>query len=123
MNVEEIVKTTLQAEILKALKAAPEAIEAMVRAAIEKPVDPTTGRPDGYGNKIPYLEWIVGQTLREELRGAVVQEFGARRDEIREIVKARLSSEAVVDAVAGTILKSASEEWRITVKFEAASER
>jgi hypothetical protein len=123
MNVEEIVKTTLQAEILKALKAAPEAIEAMVKAAIEKPVDPDTGKPTGYGNKVPYLEYIVGDALRTELYNAVQIEFASRRDEIRAAVKKRLADDDIADAVASSVLKVAAESWRISVKFEGDKER
>lgn len=120
MNVEEIVKTTLQAEIIKALKSAPEAIEAMVEAAIKKPVDPGNGSHLGYSSgRVPYLEWLVGETIRNHLYKAVEEEFSSRHDEIREAVRKHLSGEAIADGITKAVLKSASETWRISVKFEA----
>ena len=120
-EIEAIINTTLQTQILQALKSAPEAIEAMVMAAISEPVS-RDGTIRGYGDKVPFLEYIVGETLRNALRRAVVEEMNGRYEEIKLVVAQRLSSVEIADAVTKAIVGTAANEWNISVKFHANSE-
>lgn len=118
------IKALIETQIIQALNSAPEAIEKMVKAALSEPVDPRTGARDGYAsNKVPYLEYMVGDEIRNAARSATVKVIKERMPDIEAEVRKGLSSESIVAAVTKSLIATADQEWRISVRFEAEKER
>lgn len=119
MDVKAVIETTLKAEIIKALNAAPEAIEKLVQAAIEQPVYESTGTPNrpqygGYNDKqLPYLDWLVGTEIRRAAEKAVREAVMAQEPAIRAEVAKRVSGESIVDAFTKEIVKTVGEDWHL----------
>lgn len=123
-NINAIIETTLKAEIIKALNAAPEAIEKLVKAALELPVNEHGSKPDQWTRTtMPYLDWLVGDEIRRAARMAVQEVVKANEPEIHAAVKRRMSADTIVDAFAKHLVKTADEDWKIEVKFEAEKSR
>ena len=117
-NIKAIIETTLKAEIVKALNSAPDAIEKLVTAAISQPVDSHTGSTGGYGSKVPYLDFLVGDEIRRAARDAVHEVFAAKADLVKEAVKRKFSADDMVEAFAKAVINASAQDWKITVKFE-----
>lgn len=111
------IKALLQIKILSALKNAPEAIDAMVASALNKPVN-LSGRHEGYGTKIPYLEYITGEVIREEARKAVIEVVEELKPQIKNEVRERLSSDTIIDSFCSALIGATKDAWRINVKFK-----
>ena len=120
-NIQDIIKATIETQVVLALNSVPEAIEKLVKAALSKPVD-ENGKFDGYRNTMPYLDFIVGDEIRRASRDAVQRVVQERATEIENEVRKGLSSEAVVAAVTKSIVGAANDSWRIAVKFESDKE-
>lgn len=121
-DITEIVKALIEAQVIQALNSAPDAIEKLVKAALSRPVD-SSGKFDGYGNKMPYLDYMVGEEIRSAARNAIrtiMLEFQPR---IEAEVRKGLTSETVVAAVTKSFVDAAAQDWRIDVKFEAEKRR
>jgi len=123
-DVETTIKTLIETQIIQALSNAPlEAMEKLVKAALSKPVD-DSGNFNGYSNhKIPYIDYMVGQEIRAAAQEAARKVIRERMPEIESHVRAGLSSESIVAAVTNALVGAASEDWRITVNFEAEKQR
>lgn len=117
-DIELMVKTTIQTQIVKAFNDAPDTIDKLVKAALSQPVD-EHGRlkSDSWGVKQPYLDWLVGQTIRDAATVAVREVMQERHDSIQEIVRAKLSDNVLVDAMTKTLLGALANEYRVTIKF------
>jgi hypothetical protein len=125
MDVKSIIETTLKTEIVKALNAAPEAIEALVKAALEQPVysDGAISKQYGFGEqKMPYLDWLVGDQIRMAARRAVQEVVEENKGKIHEAVKRRMSADDLADAFAKHLIAAADQEWKIDIKFAAEKE-
>ena len=107
---------------MKALNAAPEAIEKLVKAALSKPVD-KDGKFDGWGDKMPYLDYLVGNEIRDAARMAVRTVVKEQTPTIEAEVRKGLTSESVVAAVTKAIIGVADQDWKIDVRFEAEDKR
>lgn len=119
-DVDTIVKTLIQTQIIQALKTSDDAIDIMVQAALSKPVDESTGSPDrGYGKKIPFLEYLVGDCIRDATIHAVRKVLAESSDQIEASVRTGLNADSVVAAITKSLVKSVNEDWRINVSFEA----
>lgn len=117
------INTILQAEIIRALNEAPEALEKLVKAALSQPVD-SGGDPKGYyGDKMPYLDWMVGEEIRRAARTACQKVIQEKMPDIETMVRQGLSSESVVAAVTNALVGAASNEWNIKVSFEGEKKR
>lgn len=121
-DINATVKAMIEVQVIQALNSAPEAIEKLVKAALSRPVD-RTGKFDGYGDKMPYLDWMVGEEIRSAAQRAIctiMQEFQPR---IEAEVRKGLTSDTVVEAVTKSFVDAAAQDWRINVKFEAEDKR
>lgn len=74
MNIDQLVKTSLEAEIIKAFKEAPEAIDALVSACLRMEVDE-------YGGKTDYNSRVQGKSLRRRrTSGALTYSLRAKNN-------------------------------------------
>lgn len=121
-EMQTMVKTIIEAQIIKSLNEAPEAIEKLVKAALAHPVD-SNGDAKGYGTKMPYVDWLVGDEIRAASRIAVRKVIAEHAANIEAAVRAGLSQEDVVKAVAKAVIGAADQEWRINIKFENEKSR
>jgi hypothetical protein len=120
MNIDQLVKTSLEAEIIKAFKEAPEAIDALVSACLQGEVDEYGGKANyNSRERMPYLTWLARDTVRNIARDAVKQHLAEITPRIQEQVKAALATEAIVDAFTREIIKATADEWRIDVQFKS----
>lgn len=118
-EIEALVRTTLQTKIIAAFKDTPTLVDTMVQAALSKPVDKETGRVDGYGSKVPYLEWITGEMIREAARNSVREIVRGMSADIDAAIKEKLQSGALAEAMQAAFIKAAiDDEWRINISFD-----
>lgn len=117
-DISALIRGIIEIQVIQALNSAPDAIDKLVKAALSKPVD-DAGKFDGYGTKMPYLDWMVGQEIRSATRDAVKRVILERTSDIDAQVRAGLSAESIVTAVTKSLIRTAEQEWRITVNFEA----
>lgn len=117
-KIADMVQAMIMTEVVKSLNNAPDAVEKLVQAALTKPVG-TDGKFDGYGTKMPYLDYLVGQEIRMATQGAVRAVIQERIPLIQEMIRKGLAAESLVDAVTKAVVGSASQEWRIDVSFKA----
>lgn len=117
-DLDTTIKTILQAKILAALKTAPEAIDAMVEAALSKPVDEMTGSVDrGYGRKVPYLEYVTGSTIRAAADAAVRDLIKEMQPQINTAIRKRLTADDLAASMIRKMMDITTDEWRINVNF------
>lgn len=123
-NIQAMVKTIIEAQIIQALNEAPEAIDKLVKAALSKEVDGVSGKADGYyGNRTPYLDYLIGDEIRSATRSAVAKVIKELAPNIEGEVRKALTAETLVAAVAKSIVATAEQDWKISVKFESEKER
>jgi RNA binding exosome subunit len=120
MDVKAIIETTLKAEIVKALNAAPDAIEKLVTAAIAVQVGRHSGSTERgyYGDKVGYLDYLIGTEIRRAAEEAVREVFAAQKDVIKEAVKRKFSADDMVESFANALCAVGSQDWTIKVSFE-----
>lgn len=123
-DVNQLVKTIIETQIVQALNNAPEAIEALIKAAMSEPVD-KNGNKEGsrefsFGStKMPYLDWMVGQQIRNATHNAVVKVINEMLPDIESKVREKLSHDDVAKSFVEAVVKNVGQEWRIRVNFEA----
>jgi len=121
MDVKAIIETTLKAEIVKALNNAPDAIEKLITAAIAAEVGERSGslKPDYHEEKVPYLDYLIGEEVRRATRDAVHEVFASRAEEIKAAVKRRFTADDIVDGFAKHLIEAGGSDWRVDVKFKS----
>lgn len=117
-DISALVKTTIETQIVQAFRDAPSVIDELVKAALGQEVNQFGGSPDRYGDKkMPYLTWLVGDTIRNVAKNAVSSAVEERKFEIQEAVKRAISADRLVDALTQKILGAVSEDYRVNIQF------
>lgn len=123
-EMQALIKTMIQTQAVRALNDAPEAIEKLVRAAIEMPVDEHGRKPDGYYNESrakPYLDFIIGDEIRNAARKAVKEVLAERAPQIEAAVRERLSDGEFVSVFSRAVIGAVTDNgWRLDVVFKPA---
>jgi hypothetical protein len=119
-TIKNIITATIQTKVIEALNDTPEAVGKLIAAAINKPVDSVTGRGDGYMSRaVPYIDWLIGQELRDAARLIVAEVIkNQQREMLTEMIKARLSSDKIAESFVDSLMGSTGREWDIRVTFE-----
>jgi len=122
-EIKALVSASLHTKIIQAFNEAPEAIDMLVSAAISEEVNEHGERPDFHSKRrMPYLEWLVGETIRRIARDAVIETVENRRDEIKAAVSRAVTADSFVDGLTGKLLGTISEEWRVSITFKDESQ-
>jgi hypothetical protein len=117
-DIQQLTKALIEAKVIQAFKDTPEAIDALVQAALSQPVSEYGGKPDAWSsNKMPYLTWLVGDVIRAVARDAVIATVKAREPEIHEAIRKAVSADALVDSVAQKMLGALAEDWKLVINF------
>lgn len=118
-TIKTLVETTLQAQIVQAFNNAPDAIDMLVKAALNQEVDQYGYKPEYHTtNKMPYLQYLVGDTIRRIARASVEQAVDARKSDIEVAVRNALTADAVVQAMIERVLGTLKEDYRLQISFK-----
>lgn len=104
-EIEELVKTSIQTKIIQAFKETPEAIDMLVKSALNKEVDENGCSPNALYSrkKMPYLEFLVGQMIRDIARVEVEKIINDRRSEIADIITKKLLNDDCINSMTDNI--------------------
>lgn len=120
-EIAALVRAQIQARVVEALNAAPEVVEKLVTAAMERPVDPETGSPPRYPNSksVPYLEWLTASELQSAVARAMREHLKARQSEIDKAVQEWLAAQPMGQIIGSALtsqLQSALADAFITMQ-------
>lgn len=120
-DIEKLVKASIQTKIVEAFNETPGMIDKLVEAALNKEVDEHGGKP-GYGarERMPYLEYLVGNEIRLAAHRAVQEYVESRKDEIaQKVVHAMQSAEfgsSIAEAVSNVL--QGAYRWNFELNLE-----
>lgn len=115
INTEEIVKAAIKTQIVATFTEAPDLIEKMVESALRKPVN-EHGQPPTYSNQgMPFLDFLVGQTIRNAARQVVEEYVEENKDVIAKSVTAAIDSADFGSSIGESVSEILSDKWRWNV--------
>lgn len=87
-NIEAMLKTAIQTKVIEAFNTTPQMVEKLVQAAFSKEVSEHGGpRSDSYrAVNMPWIDWLVGEEIRNAAKEAVRDYIASHKDEIRSKV-------------------------------------
>ena len=120
-EIEALLKATIQTKVIEAFNTAPDVVEKLVEAALSKEVNEHGGKPDGFRDKkMPYMEWLVGNEIRNAVHACVKEYVEHNGDEIRARVKTAMESSEFIKPMADVIGDVLSKTYNWTVDLKIA---
>jgi hypothetical protein len=118
-DIEALLKATIQTKVVEAFNSAPDVVEKLVEAALSKEVSENGGKPDYHSKKMPYMEWLVGNEIRNAVCACVREYVQQHGDEIRQRVKSAMESSDFVKPMAEAVgeVLSQSYNWTVDLKI------
>lgn len=116
-DIEAMIRTTIQAKVIEAFNAAPEAIEKLIAAALEQKVDQYGMKPEGYrrDEAIPYLDWLVGSEIRMATQGAVREYITEHKETIKAQIAQAIGKADFASAIGERMADVLAEDHRWSV--------
>ncbi len=124
-DIEALLKASIQTKVIEALNSTPDMIEKLVEAAFHKPVNEHGQKPTGYGRgseEMPYMEWLVGNEIRNAAR-SIVREYVANHQEtIRKKIHEAIEGGDFASPIIKFFDKSMQDEFRWTFDINVTKE-
>jgi phage baseplate assembly protein W len=124
MDTKELMTKIVQAEVVKALNSTESAIEILVQEALGKMVNARNGseRKEYGDTMVPFIDYAVGSNIRRATEDAVREVIQENHENIKNLVRSKLTDENVTDAFLKAITHTVTENrWMLKVVF--ASEK
>jgi len=120
-DIEAILRATIQAKVVEAFNTTPEMIDKLVQAAFAQEVDRFGMKPDRYlsdREKMPYMDWLVGEEIRKAAREAVQEYMAAHRDEVKAKVAKAIESGDFGNQIGAKVAEAMADEYRWSFQIE-----
>lgn len=118
-DISELVKSSIQMKIIEAFRSTPEMIDALVKSALEQPVNERGSTNHSYGDrKMPYLEYYVGETIRDVVRNTVRELVEENKNNIKEVVAKKFTADVMVDGLFAKMLESLKHDYNVKIIFD-----
>ena len=111
----------IRENLLAALGGSDKFVEELTKEILNTKVN-KDGKVSSYrcSDDIPYIQYLINKTIREEVTGTLQEMLDEKRPEIREKIRKELMKKNTVnkffDAFTNVISKSLEDEWR--TRFE-----
>ena len=120
-DIEEILRATIQTKVVEAFNTTPEVIDKLVEAALSKEVNSYGSKPSAYDSrdKMPYMEWLVGEEIRKAVQQCVSDYVNANIETIKSRVQKSIMKADYGKSLADTVARVMSESynWRVDFKI------
>lgn len=114
-DIEKLLRATIQTKVIEAFNTTPEVVEKMVEAAFHKEVD-ETGMPPGRNSwnstKMPWIEWLVGQEIRNAAQAAVHEYMAENRKAVKAKVVAAIEAGDFGSQIGEKVAEMMAEDYR-----------
>lgn len=120
---EQIVSESLMAT----LNGSDKFVKQIIHDILTVKVDKSNGKPTDW-NGIPYVNWLINNVIREEVKGTVEEILDERRPEIRKAIRSELMKKDTIDrflnAFTDSVVGSVNHPYMasIDVRFEETKE-
>ena len=116
----------IRENLLAALGGSDKFVEEITKEILNTKVDKDNGKVNSYSSRsdIPYIQYLINQTIREEVTGTLREMLDEKRPEIREKIRKELMKKNTVnkffDAFTNVISESLENRWktRFEINFE-----
>lgn len=119
----------IRENLLAALGGSDKFVEELTKEILNTKVDKDNGKVKSYSSRddIPYIQYLINKTIREEVVGTLQEMLDEKRPEIREKIRKELMKKNTVnkffDAFTYTISKSLENEWRTRFEINFVEDR
>ena len=115
-DIAELIRASIQVKVVEAFNSTPELVEKLIAAALSKEVNPNTGQVPGYHDKkVPYMEWLVGEEIRQAVRKCLHEYVEQHTEVIQDKVAAAIRGADFSETLAKTLGAVLTEAWRWNV--------
>lgn len=118
MDIEALLKQSIQMKVVEAFNETPQMIDKLVKAALEKEVDMYGDKPSYKGDGMPYMDYLVGDEIRKAISICVKEYVAENKETIKGIVAKSINQADFGTSLSNTIADVLSEEWRWKVNLD-----
>lgn len=125
--IESAIRTHVAAAIADAFGEKNAILNMAVGRVINQRVD-SEGKPSTYSRDSdrPWIEWAIGETVRESVKSVLSEELAKQQDRIRAEISAQLQKKnspllkMLVESMANSITEIAGNRYRMTVNVSVS---
>lgn len=123
---KDVIEPIIQAEIMRAVMEAMGPKQAVLQNAVASILTmlvDSDGKPSSYNGR-PWIDWVVGQGVRDAAKAAIVEHIAAHGETIKKQLAAELSKknsplvQQLINGMVGAITDPEALRWRLNVSYD-----
>lgn len=122
--INNLAKQMVSESIMATIGGGDKFVSQITADILKTKVDPGSGRVTAYSDGIPYINYLINNVIREEVKGTIQEVLDEKRAEIRECIRAELLKDKTIEAFyqgfINTVVESIGTRYysKINVSFE-----
>ena len=126
--INNLAKQMVSESIMATIGGGDKFVSQITADILKTKVDPGNGRVTAYSDGIPYINYLINNVIREEVKGTIQEVLDEKRAEIRECIRAELLKDKTIEAFyqgfINTVVESIGTRYysKINVSFEKVAD-
>ena len=126
--INNLAKQMVSESIMATIGGGDKFVSQITADILKTKVDPSSGRVTAYSDGIPYINYLINNVIREEVKGTIQEVLDEKRAEIRECIRAELLKDKTIEAFyqgfINTVVESIGTRYysKINVSFEKVAD-
>ncbi len=121
--IEPIVQANITAAVAGAMGPSGEILRQAIASILTMKVD-SEGRPSTYSNTKTWIDWAIGEAIKQAAKTAIEEQTAALQGSIKEYIAAELKKKnspvvkQIADGMLGAVFEPSNLRYRLTVQAE-----
>lgn len=117
--IDNLAENIVSESLMATLGGSDKFVHQIISQILSVKVDPKTGQVTSWRDGIPYLNYMINKTIREEVSETVKEIMEEKRPEIRKVIKSELMKKDTVDkffkAFTNSVIDGMDKSWKTTI--------
>lgn len=96
--INNLAKQMVSESIMATIGGGDKFVSQITADILKTKVDPSSGRVTTYSDGVPYINYLINNVIREEVKGTIQEVLNEKRAEVRECIRAELLKDKTIDA-------------------------
>lgn len=117
--INSLAEQIISESLLKTLGGSDKFVQQIIHDILNVKVDPKDGKMSTWRDSIPYINYLINDVIREEVKGTVKEILDEKRPEIRKTIRSELMKKDTVDrffkAFTDSVIDGMDSSWKTTI--------
>lgn len=123
--IDSLAEQIVSESLMKTLGGGDKFVQQIIHEIMNVKVDPKDGKVSTWRDAVPYMNYLINNIIREEVKGTVKEILDEKRPEIRKVIRNELMKKDTVNrffkAFTDSVIDGIDQSWKCKIDVHFGS--